>query len=536
MKKINLFKYIFIVVIIILGIVTYSFYKKEKKESENAAAAAQETQETENVVRELRLAISQLDSINPIISHNKQVQQLSRIIFDSLVNLNEDYSIEYNLASEISKTDAVTYVIKLRDDAKWSDGTNVTAYDVRFTAELLKNINSVYSANIEHLYAIDIIDDQTLRLSLDAEVPFFEYNLTFPIMSSEYYKDIDFANSERTNLPLGSGMFKIASYDTKIIKLEKNTEYWNTEKNTVLENIDINIYSTMGEVYNDFKNGNVDAIDTSQNSVSQYIGSIGFESLEYDTREYDYVAFNTSNAYLASPKTRKALSYLIDKSNTVASCYGNSARVSDFPLDYGNYLYQQEIIDNGYNNDAASNLLSEDGWTFRNNSWQKTNARKRYYTLSFSLTINGDNALNETIATNLKQQWANSGINVSIRKVNTEKYQELLESKTGYDAILVNMSTSFTPDINSYLGGGNKSNYSNDEVNQILTEVKDITDMNVLKEKYKRILEIYNEEKPFMSIARKKNMLVYNTNLTGNLKPTAYNLYMHIDKWYRKNY
>ncbi len=536
MKKSNLFKYIFIIVIIILGIVTYSFYKKEKKESESAAAAAQETQETENVVRELRLAISQLDSINPIISHNKQVQQLSKVIFDSLVTLNENYTINYDLASEISKTDSLTYVVKLKDNAKWSDGTNVTAYDVRYTAELLKNINSVYSANIQHLIAIDIIDDQTLRLTLDAEVPFFEYNLTFPIMSSEYYKDIDFANSDKTNLPLGSGMFKIASYDSKIIKLEKNTEYWNTEKNTVLENIDINIYSTMGEVYNDFKNGNIDAIDTSQSSVSQYIGSIGFQSVEYDTRDYDYVAFNCSNTYLSSPKTRKALSYLIDKSNTVASCYGNSARVADFPLDYGNYLYQVGVIDNGYNNDAASNLLAEDGWTFRNNSWQKTNARKRYYSLSFALTINGDNALNETIANNLKQQWENSGIKVTIRKVNSERYRELLDSKTGYDAILVNMSTSFTPNINYYMGEGNNSNYTNDELNQILTEIKDITDQNILVEKYRRILEIYNEEKPFVSIARKKNMLVYNANLTGNIKPTAYDLYMYIDKWYRKNY
>ena len=37
-----------------------------------------------------------------------------------------------------------------------------------------------------------------------------------------------------------------------------------------------------------------------------------------------------------------------------------------------------------------------------------------------------------------------------------------------------------------------------------------------------------------MSIARKKTLLVYNTNLTGNLKPNAYNIYNHIDKWYRK--
>ena len=56
MKKSNVFKYIFIIVIIVLAIVTYSIYKKEKNSPEKQSVV-QETDETANVVRELRLAI-----------------------------------------------------------------------------------------------------------------------------------------------------------------------------------------------------------------------------------------------------------------------------------------------------------------------------------------------------------------------------------------------------------------------------------------------------------------------------------------------
>ena len=201
MKKINIFKYIFIIVIIILAIVTYSIYKRDK-ESPDKKTVVQETEETTDVVKELRLAISQLDTINPIISKNKYVQEISKIIFDSLIELKDDYSKEYALAKEISKTDDLTYVIKLRDNVKWTDGTEFKAEDVKYTVILLKNIDSVYSANVNHIVAIDILDDQTLKFTLDQNVPFFEYNLTFPIMSSEYYKDIDFTNSDKTNLPI----------------------------------------------------------------------------------------------------------------------------------------------------------------------------------------------------------------------------------------------------------------------------------------------------------------------------------------------
>lgn len=534
MKKINIFKYIFIIVIIILAIVTYSIYKKDKSNPEKKSVT-QETEDTTNVVKELRLAISQMDTINPIISKNKHVQEISKIVFDSLIELKEDYSKEYALATEVSKTDDVTYVIKLRENVKWSDGSDFKAEDVKYTIELLRNIDSVYTGNVQNIVAIDIIDDHTLRFTLNQNVPFFEYNLTFPIMSSEYYKDTDFANSDKTNLPIGTGMFKIKSFDEKVISLEKNTDYWNTEKNSVLEQININIYQTMGEVYNDFKNGNVDCINTSQNSVNQNIGTIGFASLEFDSKDYDYVAFNSNNTYLASANVRKALSYYIDKNNTIASSYGNGYRVSDFPLDYGNFLYTNDLIDNGYNSGAAGNLLATDGWSFKNNSWQKLIGNK-YVRLAFTLTVNGDNAISVSVAENLRQQWANSGITVTIRKVSSQNYYNLINSRNGYDAILMNISNSFTPNINTYAGSGNISNYNNDEINQLITDSSNMDDTNQIKENYKRIIQIYNDEKPFMSIARKRNLLVYNTNLTGNLKPTPYNIYNYIEKWYRKNY
>lgn len=537
MRKNNAFKYLFIIVIIALSIVTYFIYRRENTSEESQKNVAQEQEENENVVKELRLAISGLDSINPIISHNKHVQEISRIIFDSLIELDENFAINGGLAEEIEKAeDNVTYTIKLQEGVKWSDGTAFTAEDVKFTLDLLKNNpGSIYNKNVERVASYEVLDTYQIKIVLDQDIQFFEYNLTFPLMSYNYYADSDFYNSEKTNMPVGTGMFKIESYDEKVIGLSRNSEYWNENKHTVLEKVNINVYGTMGEVYNDFKNGNVDIINTTQSSVNQYIGTIGFAAKEFDGRNYDFVAFSSTNGYLASPKVRRALCYYIDKTNTVASCYGNSYRQSDFPLDFGSYLYQSDKIDNGYNSELAGNLLAEDGWIFRNNAWQKQVGSK-YIKLQFTLAINSDNATDEAIAENLKQQWANAGIPVTIRRYNANNYYSLLNSRSGYDSILVNYTSSFTPNISSFLGAGNFSNYSNDEVSKIIEECKQIGNMEELKGKYSRILEIYNEEKPILSLAREKNLLVYNTNLSGTLWPTSYNIYNYIEKWYRKNY
>jgi peptide/nickel transport system substrate-binding protein len=536
-RRTNAFKYIFIIVIIALSIVTYLIYRRENTQEEAQKNVSQEQEETENVVKELRLAISGLDTINPIISANKHVQEISRIIFDSLVELDEHYAISGGLAEEIEKEeDNITYIIKLREGVKWSDGTDFTATDVKYTLDLLKsNPYSIYNKNVERIASYEVQDDHHIKLVLDQDVQFFEYNLTFPIMCYKYYEGIDFYNSEKTNTPIGTGMFMIESFDEKVIRLSKNPEYWNESKHTVLEKVNINVYGTMGEVYNDFKNGNVDVINTTQSSVNQYIGTIGFAAKEFDGRNYDFIAFNTANSILASSKVRRALCYYIDKTNTVASCYGNSYRQSDFPLDFGSYLYQADKIDNGYNSEIAGTLLGEDGWVYRNNSWQKANGSK-FTRLTFTLAVNSDNATDVAIAENLKWQWANAGIQVTIRHYNNANYHNLLNSRTGYDAILVNYTSSFTPNLSSFFGSGNFSNYYNAEISQIMEECKQLGDMNQIAEKYIRILEIYNEEKPILSLAREKNLLVYNTNLAGNLMPTAYNIYNYIEKWYRKNY
>ena len=109
---------------------------------------------------------------------------------------------------------------------------------------------------------IEILDTNTIRINLTRPVPFFEYNLTFPIISNNYYIGENFYES--TKLPMGTGMYKISKIDANNITLEKNDRWWNKEKQeTKIEKIDIKIFSEIGELYNSFKLGNIDIFTSS---------------------------------------------------------------------------------------------------------------------------------------------------------------------------------------------------------------------------------------------------------------------------------
>lgn len=88
----------------------------------------------------LRLGISNLDSLNPIISKNQNIQDITKLIYEPLFFISNDYKLKNALGVEFSKADNKTYFVKLREDVKWHNGTEFTAKDVKYTIETIKSI------------------------------------------------------------------------------------------------------------------------------------------------------------------------------------------------------------------------------------------------------------------------------------------------------------------------------------------------------------------------------------------------------------
>ena len=133
--KSNFVKYIFI--IFLIAIVVAVIYKSNKQE-ENVVEEPTTSQVEEEIVKEIYLGVAEFDTMNPILSQNKHVQEISRIIFEPLLELNEEYKLQKCLAKDWAKTSENTYLVKIRNDVKWSDGTQLLVEDIIFTIEIFK--------------------------------------------------------------------------------------------------------------------------------------------------------------------------------------------------------------------------------------------------------------------------------------------------------------------------------------------------------------------------------------------------------------
>lgn len=77
--KSNFFKYIFI--LFVIGIVIFAIFKIRSDEEERQQEQGQITNKTTEKITEIRLGIAEFDSINPILSGNKNIQDITKNIY-----------------------------------------------------------------------------------------------------------------------------------------------------------------------------------------------------------------------------------------------------------------------------------------------------------------------------------------------------------------------------------------------------------------------------------------------------------------------
>lgn len=525
--KSNIFKYIFIIFVIIIVII--AFFVIRNNENEQQAGEDTSANTNEEIVREIRLGMAQCDTLNPLLTTNKNVQDITKLVYEPLVDISSDYKAIPALATEWAKQDATTYIIKLRENVKWSNGERFTSADVQFTYDKLKENSSIYSSNLTHVTMLEIVDDYTVKMYLDQEVPFFEYYLTFPILSKTFYDTQDYYNTGI--VPVGTGKYKVDSVQENYITLTKNTNWWDRDTELSIEKINVNVYDSVGELYNAFKLGNVDLVSTSNTNIQEYIGTIGYSTKEIKGREHDFIVLNTQNELLANQEVRKAISYSIDKNNIVSNVFQNKYYTSSFPLDYGSWVYQEQDASSGYNPEQANQLLSENGWSYRSGTWQKT-INRRTRRIELNLIVKASNSTQISVAENIKTQLANQGIIINIQQYSDEQYNIAIQNKS-YDMILCSMNLSPDPDMSLFFGEGNLANYTNEEVTNLMNEVKNTTDEETIKNDYARLAEIYKTDIPYISLYTNKYTIAYNTELVGEMNSNWFNPFSGIETWYK---
>ncbi|MGM0542303.1 MAG: extracellular solute-binding protein [Pseudomonadota bacterium] len=189
------------------------------------------------------------DSTNPFIIRGTPATGVSKI-YDTLMasNPNEPFSL-YGLLAEGVRLDPDREWIEfdIRPEARFQDGEPVTAYDVVFSLNLLREegnpFYSSYYAGVEQAVALN---EHQVRFTLtdteSRELPLIVAQL--PILPRHYWEQHDFTAPTLAAHP-GSGPYKIGEVDPgRRIVYQRDDDYWAKDLpvNVGRHNIDRVIY------------------------------------------------------------------------------------------------------------------------------------------------------------------------------------------------------------------------------------------------------------------------------------------------------
>ncbi|PID98006.1 MAG: ABC transporter substrate-binding protein [Actinobacteria bacterium] len=263
----------------------------------------------------------------------------------------------YNALADGDPVEAgdLTYEVSLRDDAKFSDGTPVTAADVVSSFKRATTDGNLYAGMVSFVESVQEKDDSTVTIKLNSPFSLMKERMAVVKIVPSAMSDDDL-----TSMPIGSGPYKYENIsDTEITAVPN--EFYNGSRPATSEKLTWKPLKDDTARTTAAQDGTIDVMENVPADNAALLEAAGLKVDRAPGFGLAFMLFNTSKAPFNDARVRQAFHYAIDNDKLVANnMSGEATTITSFlPEDHPNY-HQAEIV---YNKDVdkAKQLLSEAG-------------------------------------------------------------------------------------------------------------------------------------------------------------------------------
>jgi microcin C transport system substrate-binding protein len=184
--------------------------------------------------RQFNQSFQTFNSLNSFILKGDAAQGMELTFAALMVRSGDEADAMYGLAASSVRIsdDELTYRFTLRSEAKFHDGTPLTAHDVVWSLTTLKEKgHPIITQQLRDFTGAEAADDRTVIVRFaekrGRDVPLFVAAL--PIFSRTYYSKKPFDEST-LDIPLGSGAYKVGRFQVgHFIEFERVTDWWGAD-------------------------------------------------------------------------------------------------------------------------------------------------------------------------------------------------------------------------------------------------------------------------------------------------------------------
>lgn len=474
----------------------------------------------------LNISMRKPQTLNPLLNEDVTVDSVLKLMFEPLFVMDEHQNITANLADGyLLADDGMSVAISLRSDAKWSDGTAVTASDLIFSLDTIASApaGSIYKramANVSDYYQTS---STTVVIEYSAPFGGCAYNLCFPLIPEHYYKGYNTVDSERSMKPLGNGMYTFVDY--RIVRYMNMTASDSCFRGKpYIENINVTVIDDKETEINAFEQGIIDVISVSPEEFGTFNSQNEIEATPYSSNKFEFLGFNFKNSALANKNIRQAIAYAVPMDNIIDNIYLGNAVKSLTPVNPESVLDAGEDID-GYDHDLnmARQLVAQTGLTAQQ--------------LTFTILVNEDNSERCEIAELIASELNQIGMNVTVYKTTFANYVSMLQNDS-FTMFIGGMELNTGVDLRAMLlsssqsSGSNYFNFSDLQMDNLLNACASASNDEAYKAAIAQVQKYCASQLPLVGICFKSQLLLTDGRVEGNKDPVINDIYRNIGNWY----
>ncbi|WP_377509764.1 ABC transporter substrate-binding protein [Octadecabacter sp. R77987] len=216
--------------------------------------------------------------------------------------------------------------------------------------------------------SVEKVDDYTVKFVLTRPEAPFVANMAMDfasILSAEYADAMMEAGTpEMVNqAPIGTGPFSFVAYQKDaVIRYETNADYWRGAAG--FDNLIFAITPDASVRYQKLQAGECHIMPyPNPADVEAMVADEGINVLEQEGLNVGYLAYNSQIAPFDDPAVRRALNMAIDKQAIIDVVFQGSGQIAKNPIPPTMWSYNEDIVDDTYDPEAARAALEAAGVT-----------------------------------------------------------------------------------------------------------------------------------------------------------------------------
>ena len=336
------------------------------------------------------------------------------LIQSTLTVTKADMTIGYDLATDMNVSDdGMTWTVTIRDDVKFTDGERLTAEDVAFTYNTLRDNSSVNDFTM--LKEARALDDTTVEFDMNRPYSIWPYTMAITGIVPEHAYGPDYGTN-----PIGSGRYIMKQWDKgQQVIFEANPDYYGDAPKMKTVTV---LFMDEDAAYAAALSGQVDLAYTSAAYSDQTVDGFSlFDCKTVDNRgfnlpvipagETDENGVALGNDFTSDVSVRRAINLAINREEMIDHVLNGYGTVAYSVCDQ--MPWYNPAAETDYDPDMAKAILKEDGWEAGEDGILTKDGVRAEFTLMYPTGDSVRQALAEDTANQLKA----FGINVTTEGV-----------------------------------------------------------------------------------------------------------------------